>query len=329
MLDNAALKDLMTKNSAARRQARGCRPSRIRPRDERPLPGGAAWIKADRKTVRYRSRQTARRRCAAACGELAAEQRRFGWSCRLHILLRAEGHVLNRKEDAAALPRVGEWPGPCASARVASGRRLYGGRSWSRRGRTPAGRSDSSTTSFFERAALPHPQRDRRRHQGIAWSRDRRHLNLRMEWVARELDTIIARRGKPDLIISDHRTRVHLQRHARLAQSSRITSVLHCPGKTDAKRHLRGVQRPHARRTAQRDDLLRSRLRPIGASAMDRCIQSEAPHQPRLSHPPRPSREPSPQRATAAPRPAPPIAPLLRRRSLRQSQTPRPLAPTG
>jgi putative transposase len=39
MLDNAALKDLMTqKNSDARRQARGCRPSRIRLRDER-APG--------------------------------------------------------------------------------------------------------------------------------------------------------------------------------------------------------------------------------------------------------------------------------------------------
>ena len=35
MLDNVALKDLLGKNSDARRQARGCRPSRGRPRDER------------------------------------------------------------------------------------------------------------------------------------------------------------------------------------------------------------------------------------------------------------------------------------------------------
>src|SRR6185312_17558958 len=38
MLDNAALKDLMAKNSDARRQARGCRQSRIRLRDQR-APG--------------------------------------------------------------------------------------------------------------------------------------------------------------------------------------------------------------------------------------------------------------------------------------------------
>jgi putative transposase len=38
MLDNAALKDFMTKNSDARRQARGCRSSRIRLRDKR-APG--------------------------------------------------------------------------------------------------------------------------------------------------------------------------------------------------------------------------------------------------------------------------------------------------
>src|SRR5580704_4175573 len=53
-------------------------------------------IKADRKTVRYRSRP----RDDALRGrlrELAAEQRRFGYR-RLHILLRAEGHVLNRKK---------------------------------------------------------------------------------------------------------------------------------------------------------------------------------------------------------------------------------------
>ena len=38
MLDNVALKDLLGKKSDARRQARGCRPSRGRPRDER-APG--------------------------------------------------------------------------------------------------------------------------------------------------------------------------------------------------------------------------------------------------------------------------------------------------
>ena len=67
MLDNVALKDLLGKNSDARRQARGCRPSRGRPRDERapgvPPDNGrsqrpSATDRVDRETTP----------CAAACG---------------------------------------------------------------------------------------------------------------------------------------------------------------------------------------------------------------------------------------------------------------------
>ena len=68
MLDNAALKDLMTqKNSDARRQARGCRPSRVRLRDERapgvppdprPIARPSVIDRVDRETTP----------CAAACG---------------------------------------------------------------------------------------------------------------------------------------------------------------------------------------------------------------------------------------------------------------------
>jgi putative transposase len=54
-------------------------------------------IKADRKTVRYRSRRPRDDALRGRLRELAAEQRRFGYR-RLHILLRAEGHVLNRKK---------------------------------------------------------------------------------------------------------------------------------------------------------------------------------------------------------------------------------------
>ena len=54
-------------------------------------------IKADRKTVRYRSRRPPDEDLRGRLRELAAEQRRFGYR-RLHVLLRAEGHVLNRKK---------------------------------------------------------------------------------------------------------------------------------------------------------------------------------------------------------------------------------------
>ena len=54
-------------------------------------------IKADRKTVRCRSRRPRDDALRGRLRELAAEQRRFGYR-RLHILPRAEGHVLNRKK---------------------------------------------------------------------------------------------------------------------------------------------------------------------------------------------------------------------------------------
>ena len=76
--------------------------------------------------------------------ELAAEQRRFGYR-RLHILLRAEGHVLNRKKTQRLYREEGLTVRKRKSRKRATGMR---GRSWSRQGPTPAGRSTSSTTSF-------------------------------------------------------------------------------------------------------------------------------------------------------------------------------------
>ena len=64
--------------------------------------------------------------------------------------------------------------------------------------------------------------------------------------VARELDAIIARRGKPDLIISDHGTEFASNAMLAWAQSSRIAWHFIAPGKPMQKRDLRGVQRPHA-----------------------------------------------------------------------------------
>jgi IS66 C-terminal element/Transposase IS66 family/HTH-like domain len=54
-------------------------------------------IRADRKTVRYRSRRPRDEELRHRLRELATEQRRFGYR-RLHVLLRAEGHLVNRKK---------------------------------------------------------------------------------------------------------------------------------------------------------------------------------------------------------------------------------------
>lgn len=53
-------------------------------------------ILADRKMVRYRSRRPDDAVLRSRLRELAAEQRRFGYR-RLHVLLRHEGHAVNRK----------------------------------------------------------------------------------------------------------------------------------------------------------------------------------------------------------------------------------------
>ena len=53
-------------------------------------------VSVDRKVVRYRSRRPPDTALRARMRELAAERRRFGYR-RLHVLLRQEGLVLNRK----------------------------------------------------------------------------------------------------------------------------------------------------------------------------------------------------------------------------------------
>ena len=52
-------------------------------------------IMADRKMVRYRSRRPDDAALRSRLRDLAGEQRRFGYR-RLHVLLRHEGHAVNR-----------------------------------------------------------------------------------------------------------------------------------------------------------------------------------------------------------------------------------------
>ena len=92
MLDNAGLKDLLSKNGNARRQARhGC-----------PSPGGA-W---DERAVGVQGHCGGSDEHALSLDDsdlreklraLAQERRRFGYR-RLHILLRRDDAVINRKK---------------------------------------------------------------------------------------------------------------------------------------------------------------------------------------------------------------------------------------
>jgi transposase InsO family protein len=71
--------------------------------------------------------------------------------------------------------------------------------------------------------------------------------------VARELDAVVAWRGRPDLIVSDHGTEFTSNAMLAWSQERRITWHFIAPGKPmqNAERDLRSVQWQNARRTAQ------------------------------------------------------------------------------
>jgi putative transposase len=65
-------------------------------------------IGADRSSIRYRSRRPGDAALRGRMRELAAERRRFGYR-RLHVLLRQEGLVMNRKRTQRLYREEGLW----------------------------------------------------------------------------------------------------------------------------------------------------------------------------------------------------------------------------
>jgi putative transposase len=134
--------------------------------------------------------------------------------------------------------------------------------------------------------------------------------------VARELDAIIARRGKPDLIISDHGTEFTSNAMLAWAQSSRTAWHFIAPGKPMQN----GICEAFNGR--MRDELLNETIcydLDHARSALARwtaAYNQKRPTEPSVISPPRPSREPSPQRAIGCAIPTSSAdRPLLRRRS--------------
>ena len=157
-------------------------------------------IKVDRKTVRYRSRRPPDDALRARMRELAAERRRFGYR-RLHVLLRREGLVQNRKRT----------------------QRLYREEGLTVRRRRGRKRATGC------RAPLLLPALPNARwsidfvHDQLACGRRFRILNviddvtkecllaladtsISGKRVARELTALLDRRGRPGMIVSDHGT---------------------------------------------------------------------------------------------------------------------------
>jgi putative transposase len=182
-------------------------------------------IKADRKTVRYRSRRPRDDALRGRLRELAAEQRRFGYRW-LHILLRAEGHVLNRKKTQRLYREEG------LTVRKRKGRKRATGM------RAPIlveARPNARWSVDFVHDQLSNGRRfrilnviDDVTKECLAAIAD---TSISGRRVARELDAIFAWRGKPDLIVSDHGTEFTSNAMLAWAQGSRIAWHFIAPGK--------------------------------------------------------------------------------------------------
>lgn len=157
-------------------------------------------IGADRSMIRYRSRRPDDGALRGRLRELAHERRRFGYR-RLHVLLRQEGAVVNRKRTQRLYREEG------LAVRKRRGRKRATG---TRAPILTVAEPDARWSVDFV-------------HDQLACGRRIRVLNviddvtkeclgavvdtsISGRRVARELTAIVARRGKPKLIVSDHGT---------------------------------------------------------------------------------------------------------------------------
>ncbi len=198
-------------------------------------------VGADRSTVRYRSRRPDDASLRLRLRELAAERRRFGYR-RLHVLLRREGETLNRKKTQRLYREEG------LSVRRRRGRKRAIGT------RAPIlveARPNARWSIDFVHDQLASGRRlrilnvlDDVTKECLAAVAD---TSISGRRVARELTALVARRGKPALIVSDHGTEFTSNAMLTWAEEAKVDWHFIAPGSRCETRHLRGVQRPHAR----------------------------------------------------------------------------------
>jgi putative transposase len=182
-------------------------------------------IQADRKMVRYRSCRPDDAALRERLRGLAAERRRFGYR-RLHVLLRHEGHALNRKKTQRLYREEG------LSVRRRRGRKRATGT------RAPIlveARPNARWSLDFVHDQFGSGRRfrvlnviDDVTKECLAAIPD---TSISGRRVARELDAIIAQRGKPGMIVSDNGT--EFTSNAMLAWTQAAGAIWHfiAPGK--------------------------------------------------------------------------------------------------
>lgn len=182
-------------------------------------------IGADRSSMRYRSGRPDDAALRARMRELAAERRRFGYR-RLHVLLRQEGLVENRKRT----------------------QRLYREEGLTVRKRRGRKRATGTRAPILTVAAPNARWSVDFVHDQLADGRRLRVFNvvddvtkeclaavvdtsISGRRVARELAAVVARRGRPDLIVSDHGTEFTSNAMLQWTQAAGVAWHFIAPGK--------------------------------------------------------------------------------------------------
>jgi putative transposase len=157
-------------------------------------------ICADRTSIRYRGRRPDDHDLRERLRALASERRRFGYR-RLHVLLRREGHVVNRKKTQRLYREEG------LSVRKRRGRKKATG---TRAPLLTVAAPNARWSVDFVHDQFAHGRRfrilnviDDVTKECLAAVVD---TSISGRRVARELTALIARRGQPGLIVSDHGT---------------------------------------------------------------------------------------------------------------------------
>ena len=182
-------------------------------------------VGADRSTVRYRSRRPDDASLRLRLRELAAERRRFGYR-RHHVLLRREGETLNRKKTQRLYREEG------LSVRRRRGRKRAIGT------RAPIlveARPNARWSIDFVHDQLANGRRlrilnilDDVTKECLAAVAD---TSISGKRVARELTALVARRGKPALIVSDHGTEFTSNAMLTWAEEAKVDWHFIAPGK--------------------------------------------------------------------------------------------------
>jgi putative transposase len=267
-------------------------------------------IKADRKTIRYRSHRPPDEDLRRRLKELAAEQRRFGYR-RLHVLLRAEGHAVNRKKTQRLYREEG------LTVRKRKGRKRAAG---SRAPILTEARPNARWSVDFVQDQLSGGRRfrilnviDDVTKECLAAIAD---TSISGRRVARELDVVIAWRGRPNLIVSYHGTEFTSNAMLAWAQERRIAWHFIAPGKPMQN----GICEAFNGR--MRDELLNGTIFYDLGHAREALARWSTGYNQKRPHsalgylPPPPSLEPSPQRPIGLATPTSYAdRPLLRRRS--------------